>query len=708
MNLVFASDGCSDGTCNPNSVRPPTTPNPTSGRGGGAGGTPRGGTPPPGTSSGTPGSSDSTSIPPGGPGTTIDPNQPPGTGPGGSPPGGPGPGGGSGDGGEGGGGGNGGDGGGGGDGGDGGGFGGLSLMNIVQKAGLGAAMFGTIGALAGGDDGALWGSVSGAIGGVVAGVLEPMIGEIEATIVGLVVATIIFLLTWKKKVQEVVEFYCLPWQAPIGGEDCELCNNLKECSEYTCRSLGQACELVNVGTTDQKCIWKNPKDVNSPIIKMESVSKGHKFKPDPSVRPPSTGVVITKDDGKCIKAFTPLEFKFTTDEPAQCKIDYNLTTGYKEMNYYVGGSNLFSYNHTEKLSLPGPSAINAVAPELKNNGEYILFIRCQDANGNFNQDPYSVSFCVEKGPDTTPPKIEGVSIPSERPVQFNQSTLYLEVYVNEPSECKWSREDRAYDNMETKMSCDTNLWEMNWNGVYTCRTNLTGLESRKENKYYFRCKDQPWAEEGDRNVNTQSYLYKVIGTQPLNILRTEPSGKIIGATDTIPVFLEIETDNGYKNGESLCYYHQSRPEKEEDYILFSDTGGNKHKQRQDLIPGNYEYYFKCVDLGGNTVYNKTSFIVESDRTEPYIVRVYKESGELKIITNEVSECSYSTKDCNFEIESGIKMDSLNNFVHSAEWKINQNYYIRCRDLYNNQPYPNVCSGIVRPSKLNVEKEVVNL
>jgi len=115
--------------------------------------------------------------------------------------------------------------------------------------------------------------------------------------------------------------------------------------------------------------------------------------------------------------------------------------------------------------------------------------------------------------------ILGVDV-SELP-WLEAATAFSEiVYVNEPSECKWSREDRDYDNMENEMNCNTFIWEMNNQNVYTCRTNLTGIENRKENEYYFRCKDQPWAVEGDRNVNVHSYLYKIIGTQPLNILNS--------------------------------------------------------------------------------------------------------------------------------------------------------------------------------------------
>ena len=594
---------------------------------------------------------------------------------------------------------------------------GLNWQSIIQKGVIGAGLFGALGSLMGGDDGAKWGAIAGGIGGAVAGLLESHIGETPAILVGLGVATVIFLLTYRKKSEQLVEFYCLPWQAPIGGNDCQSCNDFKHCSEYMCKSLGQACDVVNPGTEDQKCVWKNPQDVNSPIIKIIEVNKEHKIISNTAVRPPATGVTIERTDQKCIRAFYPLEFTFITrdsstgvGEPAQCKVDYNLTKGFEEMKYFVGGDNLFKYNHTEKLSLPGPSAINAIAPELKNDGEWTLFIRCKDANGNYNQDAFSVNFCVDKGPDTTPPLIVNTNIPTGNPVQFNQTSINLEVYVNEPSDCRWSREDRDYNSMEKEMVCSKNIWEMNNQQVYTCKTTLTGINDRKENKYFFRCKDQPLAKEGDRNENKQSYQYTIIGTQPLNILSVKPNETIFGATDVIPVTLEIKTDNGYKAGESLCYYYNNPantpPLKEEDYLLFHDTKSSIHTQRQDLPEGIYVYYLKCVDLGGNAVYTSTKFNVETDRASPQIVRAYREN-DLKIVTDESADCSYSHSNCNFEIESGIKMNSIEFTMHTADWTLNKNYYIRCKDKYDNQPNPNSCSIIVRPSLLSSIKETIN-
>ena len=248
---------------------------------------------------------------------------------------------------------------------------------------------------------------------------------------------------------------------------------------------------------------------------------------------------------------------------------------------------------------------------------------------------------------------------------------------------------------------------MNNRQVYTCKTTLTGLENRKENNFYFKCKDQPWSSAGDRNENKQSYKYTVIGTQSLTILAVSPNQTIFGATDTIPVFLEMKTDNGFNNGEALCYYYNDAdnraPANDEAYVLFHETQSSLHQQRQDLKSGEYVYYFKCIDLGGNAAYTSTKFKVATDRAAPQVVRAYHDS-DLTIITDETASCSYSHTNCNFEIESGIQLTSTDFKIHHAPWDLNKKYFIRCKDTYGNQPNPNACSILVRPSLIASEKK----
>ena len=476
---------------------------------------------------------------------------------------------------------------------------------------------------------------------------------------------------------------------------------MKPCSEYRCRSLGQACQLLNKGTTQEACAWVNPRDVESPIIDANRafISLDHSYK-DVQIRPPGLGMKVVYDKSKdgCIKAFTPLQFGIVTNEPSQCKIDNAHTDKFDDMTFFLGGSNLYAYNHTQILSLPSPNAVNALNPQVPDDGVHTLYARCRDANGNYNVDEFAIRICVDKSPDTTAPLIVGTSIRDGSPVAANVTSVDLELYVNEPAECKWSRLDTGYEQMENKMSCNTKVSDINTQMVYTCKTKLTGIKDRTANKYYFRCKDQPGAKESDRNVNTESTPFTIIGTEPLSIRKIGPSGTIKDATDVVSVNIEVETQHGYKQGDAICYYSTDNKA----FIKFFETGTNIHRQRQDLIEGDYTYYVRCNDLGGNVARNSTSFKIEIDREPPIVVRAYKDGSFLKIITDEQSTCKYSIKNCNFKFEEGIDMRGIRTNEHLVDWKIDDTYHIKCEDNAGKRPLPTACSIIVRPYELLTE------
>ncbi|MFH1971434.1 MAG: hypothetical protein ABIJ05_03575, partial [Patescibacteria group bacterium] len=67
-----------------------------------------------------------------------------------------------------------------------------------------------------------------------------MSGKAFANYAGLVLFAIVFLMTYKDTKTEIVKYDCEAWEAPIGGANCEKCNEQGEglaCSEYQCRSL---------------------------------------------------------------------------------------------------------------------------------------------------------------------------------------------------------------------------------------------------------------------------------------------------------------------------------------------------------------------------------------------------------------------------------------------------------------------------------------
>ena len=566
-------------------------------------------------------------------------------------------------------------------------------LSLAMATGFGVGRFLAVG----GQQGGFISNIFGLQGGI------PWWGSAGA---GLGAGLLVFYLTYKEESKQTITFTCYPWDAPSGGRDCNKCNQqgILPCSEYQCRALGQSCQLLNPGTGEESCEWVNRHDVEPPVIEPwnEALTEGHTYSPDNTISPPDIGVFIKRTDSTtgCIKAFTPLSFGIkTTDkkgvpEPAKCKIDYIRKDNYDGMDFYFGGSPLFRTEHTQVMSLPGPSAFRTEEIIIEEGGEYSLHVRCQDANGNSNVASFVFKFCVEAGPDVTPPMIVTTNLLNNMPVAFDTESIDLEVYVNEPADCRWSRLDQDYDKMEEQMTCARSVMEMNAQMLYKCSTTLTGIKNRQANDYYFRCKDQPIATEG-RNKMVQSYRFTIVGTEQLILVSASPDNVTIkDSTEVIKVTLKARTSAGYKNGEAFCYF--SSTGKDDDYIQFLNTGGYDHSQDLWLPGGDYKYYIKCIDLGGNSDSKIINFVVDSDSNPPIVIRAYHQETYLKIVTNEKSSCVYNTVDCSYSFDDASKMTSVEGIEHFVDWNVKTSFYIKCEDEFGNRPAMNECSFVARP------------
>jgi hypothetical protein len=109
------------------------------------------------------------------------------------------------------------------------------------------------------------------------------------------------------------------------------------------------------------------------------------------------------------------------------------------------------------------------------------------------------------------------------------------------------------------------------------------------------------------------------------------------------------------------------------------------------MEGDYTAYVLCRDLGGNVDKMKTAFRAEVDTTAPKIIRVYQDAGMLKIITDEESECKYGVKDCNFDFLTATEMPFTLSTEHTADWRTDITYYIKCKDKYGNMPLSSECT-----------------
>jgi len=529
------------------------------------------------------------------------------------------------------------------------------------------------------------------------------IGGPAAWVITGILAIGVFFVTYRDTKYAVVTFTCYPWGAQSGGADCEVCNKqgLLSCGEYQCRSLGRSCGFLS---NEGLCYYNDTGDVSPPEIKtwLDVLTPEYIYSPDNTISPPDTGVKIVREgENECIKPFTSLTFGITLNEPAKCKIDSDREREFKDMSIFFNGSFTDKYNHSHTLSVPSPGSLEAQGLVLQTGSEFSLYVRCEDLQGNSNPANFVFRFCVDEGPDSFAPVIKATSILNGMPIAFDQSSIDLQVFVNEPAECRWSHLDKGYEDMETQMSCDTNVLEMNSQQVYQCSTTLTGLKNGVDNDFYFRCKDQPiGVNESERNANQESFKFTLIGTRPLVIDSVEPSGTIKDSTDIVKVTLEAKTSAGFREGEATCEFSDKD---DGSFVQFRNTiGTHQHSQDLFLPEGDYTYKIRCFDLGGNVDIKTTSFRVETDTQAPVVVRAFHSGSSLKLITNEKAECVYSTSNslrCSYLFEDGIKMTVANDIEHSTNWDPNTNFYIKCQDEFANKPFPNQCSIIVRPFEI---------
>ncbi len=482
------------------------------------------------------------------------------------------------------------------------------------------------------------------------------------------------LVTKEKEITATIS--CSTWQAPRGGSDCELCNKrepfgedgkpLRKCTEYACKSLGAGCSLINEGSGNETCVYIASKDVNSPIIE-----------PWTDVLPKDFSIKETTEKGlegysvvEAVEPFMPIVLGIKTNEPSQCKAGIQQGIPFNDMTNFFG-DNLYDYGHSIFFALPG-EAIEEQVLELTNGGEYILFVRCSDAGGNTNAKDYFIKFKVETGPDFTPPEIVSTSIMNNGYIANGAARTPLSIYVNEPGECKWSKENIDFGAMPNSFDCPKSGLATNSSSLYECNGELNGIEDNTINKHYFRCRDM------SENVMQESFEFNLVGTKELKTIKISPSGQV-----TSPIILTAETADGAINGESICGFSQENDE--EKMVQFLETGASKHEQELVLEDGTYTYYIKCTDRAGNPALEKTTFTVFTDRSAPKIVRLYKDISKaqatLHITTNENSVCEYKTSG-GFVFGTGNRMPADKTKEHEALWG-GDSYYVVCQDLYNN-------------------------
>lgn len=576
------------------------------------------------------------------------------------------------------------------------------------------------------------------IGGIIAGEAAAGPAGWVAGIITIGVAIVWGAFTYQNYAQEVYTYRVALWQPPTGGAECNKCNLLKVgtgknevsgCSEYICHSYGASCDWVNDETKYETCIEVNPGDSAPPVIIPareiygEPVFRNNQFTYAGSAA--GTRIVYNGEGAGiagCVPAFTPIKLALTTNENAHCKISLKSSNGtaanaFSAMQDMAEG-NVYTKNHTLQL----PSSVTASQASLEdggyilnNGGKYNFYVRCEDPRGNINSQDYEIQFCVQMGPDTTPPEIVGTNPAENSFIPFNVSVIEnFQVYTNEPADCKWDVKEANYNYMSYNFTrCSQNINDYLVGFDYGCQVNLTGFKNGVENKYYVACKDHPefkgnLTQESKRNPS-RPYEIVLKGTNRLIIqsvrINDRVNGTIIrGREETAKVDISVVTIGGAEEGKSRCLYSENQVLPS--YSLFSNGGSREYLDTNfeefNMPQGFYEYLIKCYDAAENSATTLINFTVEVDLLSPIVVRAFKDdsSGSLKIITDETSRCVYSTTSCTYDIEEeGTEISTEDGKEHYTAWNSEIDMYVKCIDEYNNYPAEGECSIIIRPFEI---------
>ncbi|MBU2633930.1 MAG: hypothetical protein KJ674_01670 [Nanoarchaeota archaeon] len=525
---------------------------------------------------------------------------------------------------------------------------------------------------------AVGGFVLGALNAPV-GFLTAVLGPVGVILLGIVLlATLILVIIGGDDEEINFKFVCEHWNPPIGGEDCERCDDFTKCDEYKCQSLGAACEFVN-SNGEEACVWMNRGDTNYPLITPLPIAP--KEIDDFTLVPPDSGIDGGYIFDDVIPAYTSVKVGIKTDERAQCKISKLLAKPYDDMtNYFDTG---FLYNHTMTI----PVVYDDLTEDqigISGGGEYVFYIKCIDVNGNKNLKDYFIKFIVDDAPDTTAPIIEDFSIQNNAYLPHNMNTTELVVYLNEPANpqnggCKYSRVDKDYNLMEYNMTCLTSQIQGDY---YGCVEPSLDIIPNTENVFYFRCQDT------NGNINTQSYQYILKSSDSLNLVNVGPEGEV----HTTQVEITATTEKGAENGKAKCYYSLNNYF-DPNGLLFTNTDSTTHSTELFLQNENdYTFYLWCRDIAGNedtktiTFHTTTNDLNITNVLPQNNSKFYANNIYLDITTiggyneNGESDCYYNGNNINDDVEIGDTQTTHEENVtglSSGEY----NYEIKCTDQY---------------------------
>ncbi|MCX8194084.1 MAG: hypothetical protein N3G19_01850, partial [Candidatus Pacearchaeota archaeon] len=554
---------------------------------------------------------------------------------------------------------------------------------------------------------------------------------------------------------------CSPERPLVGTDKCLSCNEdpFRICTRERCAILG-TCIAVPTAKADQfVCIPGKCEEVGLPLFPKINVSWFVDGEMNGTTGMKEIGNVINiKLDDYNNKKPIPFNTKtilinLTTDKPAQCKyIVDKKNASFSEMTDFEN-----NYFPTLPDGTPGWQHAYVLIPgDFSRNATHRIFIKCKNAcgvepNASYNQN--IITFTLDKKPDQLPPEIVYVDPAPNSMIRSDIATVNVSFWLDERGSCKFSDKSNnftIYYNTTAGQPVmqpfgpynheNSSVIDGSCSGVGKCLDrnetctrcwlllnlsrgyDIINYSSNEfnETKFYnlfIRCNDVAGNIMPEDKILDYSFM-----TAPgynITILKPEKNERTYDRTPEIEVTSEPRLTecryriftHGVHSVPKSC--DAKIPELNWSNMRPIDSGMStlhqgEHNETLNASPQGTQHMLcvKCRDMWQIEATARADFYTLLDQQEPIIIRMYHDStaGDYLVVeTNEEAECVYGTDDtikCNYNFTDGNAMTTTNSYLHAAYWQLDNLYYIKCKDKWNNYPgkssNANQCTMIISP------------
>jgi hypothetical protein len=220
-------------------------------------------------------------------------------------------------------------------------------------------------------------------------------------------------------------------------------------------------------------------------------------------------------------------------------------------------------------------------------------------------------------------------------------------------------------------------------------TQLTGIS--KMFSLNFRC----WDNANNLMPEEETYEYRIMTYPPYNMSIIKPENNSV--TYEKEIYMEINTSRP-----TQCKYSIDKDTPYENMTFIDEVLDTNHSgYTPPLSIGQHTLYVKCRDIGG---LERRDFVKFTIQKAPYptIIRMFAQGNDLRIETDIKALCVYSVdenKKCNFNAFNATNFTTTNNYDHFAPLVYNWVYYVKCIDVWKDNPWPLDCTSIIIPTTL---------